>query len=101
MSPSVITISAGFSGLLSGSNQTEVCPGVGDNVITFVAELAAAGGGDIKRADEDHLDFWADQVDLSADEVGWGASVFVSDSISESAFVDVSVLSENRIIAVY
>lgn len=39
------------------------------------------------------MDFWADQVHLSSDEVGGGTSVFGPDVVTHAAVVDVILLS--------
>lgn len=79
---SVITVVEEFFGLLLAGGESEVGPGVGDHVVTLVAQFAATGGGDIERSDEHTLDFWADQVHLSSDEVGGGTSILAPDVVT-------------------
>ena len=89
----VITIWQGFFGLFFGWDDSKIGPGVGNDVVALVAELAATGSGDIEGSEEDPLDLWADKVDLSTNKVGGGTSVLVFDTIPKTTFIDIAVLS--------
>lgn len=89
----VITIWQGFFGLFVGWDDSKIGPGVGNDVVALVAELAATGSGDIEGSEEDPLDLWADKVDLSTNKVGGGTSVLVFDTIPKTTFIDIAVLS--------